>query len=248
VKPIKALFVMSLRQALPLRRTIMLSLIQLAPLGIFTFSTANRIEEAALDALVGVAATILFALTVPVVAIVLGSSSLGVERRDQTLSFVALRPIRRTAFAATRISAATVAATAINMVGALSLGFAFTIRYGDPLVVWGLVVGVAAATSIYVSVTVPLGFLTDRAVVIAMAFLLVFENGAAFALTGLATLSPWRLGVSAFADIVDGTTRVAQDFLGSIDISWTRTVLIAIVVFGVATLLTAQMLRQRDLA
>jgi len=248
VKPITALFVMSLRQALPLRRTIMLVLIQLAPVGIFTLSTANRIEEAALDALVGVAATVLFALAVPVVAIVLGSSSLGVERRDQTLSFVVLRPIRRTTFAATKISAATLAATAINMVGALSLGLMFTIRFGDPLVVWGLVVGVSAATSIYVSATVPLGFLTDRAVIIAMAYLLVFEDGAALVLTGLATLSPWRLGVSAFADIVDGAASTAQNYLGSLDVSWSRSVLIAIVVFGIATLLTAQMLRRRDLA
>jgi len=226
----------------------MLALIQLAPVGIFTFSTANRIQEAALDALVGVAATILFALTVPVVAIVLGSSSLGVERRDQTLSFVALRPIRRTTFAATKILAATLAATAINMVGALSLGFAFTIRFGEPLVVWGLVVGVAVATSIYVSLTVPLGFLTDRSVIIAMAFLLVFENGAALALAGLATLSPWRLGVSAFAGIVSDAARIARDYLGSLDVSWSRSVLIAIVAFGIATLVTAQMLRRRDLA
>jgi len=248
VKPITALFIMSLRQALPLRRTIMLSLIHIAPVGIFMFSTTNRTQEAALDALVGVAATTLFALTVPIVAIVLGSSSLGVERRDQTLSFIALRPIRRTAIAATKITAATLAATAINMVGALSLGLAFTIRFGDPLVVWGLVVGVAAATSIYVSVTVPLGFLTDRAVIIAMAYLLVFENGAAFALTGLTTLSPWRLGVAAFASIVENAGPTAQDFLGSLDISWSRTLLIAVVVFGVATVLTAQLLRQRDLA
>lgn len=247
MKPVVALFVMSLRQALPLRRTVMLALIQLAPLGIFIFSTSNRTEEAALDALVGVGATILFGLTVPVVAIVLGASALGVERRDQTLSFVVLRPIPRTAFAAAKISAATLAATAINMVGALSLGLAFTLRFGEPVVVVGLIVGVAAATSLYVSVTVPLGFLTDRAVIIAMAFLLVFENGAAYALTGLATVSPWRLGVAAFVDIVSAATVSAQGFLGPLDVSWSRVVTIAIITFAVAIVLTAQMVRQRDL-
>lgn len=248
MKSIKALFMMSIRQALPLRRTIMLSLIHIAPVGIFMLSTSNRSEEAAMDALVGVAATILFALTVPVVSIVLGSSALGVERRDQTLSFIALRPIRRTAIAATKIAAATLAATAINMVGALSLGLAFTIRFGDPIVVWGLVVGVAAATSIYVSVSVPLGFLTDRAVVIAMAYLFVFENGAAILLSGLATLSPWRLGFAAFVSVVDATGATARDILGSLDISWSRTALIAIIVFSLATILTAQLLSHRDLA
>jgi len=248
MKPLRALFIMSVRQSLPLRRTIALLLIQLAPAGIYVLTTASRTPEAGLKALVEVGAAAMFALTTPVVAIVIGGSAFGVERRDQTLSFIALRPISRMALAATKTSAAITAAFAINLVGAVALGIAHASRFGSPGVIIGLSIGTFVATAIYVSVTVPLGFLTDRAVIIGMAYLFLFENGAALALPGLATMSPWRIGFASFAATIDQTLIVTFDLVESLDLSITKGLVSLLIAFVVGVALTTQMLRSRDLA
>ncbi len=248
MNPQSALFVMSVRQALPRRRTIILILIELAPMAIYLFATANRTRFAAFEGMVDTATAILFALAVPVVAMVLGASAFGVERRDQTLSFIAMRPMRRTTLAATKMVATIVAASAINLVGALALGIAHTLRFGDPAIITGLSVGVVVATALYVSVTVPLGFITDRAVIIALAYLLVFENGVASALLSLSTLSPWRIGLAAFGGLVDEASLMVANVVGSLELSVTRSVVAVIVLFVVGALITTQMLTRRDLA
>lgn len=226
----------------------MLVLIELAPMAIYLFSTTNRTADAAFEGLIEVGTAILFALAVPVVAIVVGASTFGVERRDQTLSFVALRPIPRTALAGTKTIAAIVAASGINLIGALALGIAHTVRFGGPMIIVGLAVGVLVTTALYVSLTVPLGFMTDHAVIIAMAYLLVFENGVITALSSLATLSPWRFGLAALGALVDNAAPALFDTVGSLEFSVTRSVTAAILVFVLAVAVTTQMLRQRDLA
>ncbi len=248
MKPLATLFVMSVRQALPVRRTIILALIQLSPMAIYLIATTNRTSDSAFEGLVGIASTILFALTVPVVSIVIGSSALGIERRDQTLSFIALRPISRSALGATKMLAAITAAIGVNLIGVLALALTHVIRFGGAGLIIGLSVGVAIATSMYVSLTVPLGFLTDRAVIIAMAYLLVFENGVVGALPALATLSPWRIGLAAFAAMANEALPIVFDSVEYLDISVARSVMVTAITFAAAVLLTAQLLRTRDLA
>ena len=248
MKPLSTLFVMSLRQALPFRRTIVLVLIQLSPMGIYLIATTSRTSEAAFEGLIGIASTILFALTVPVISIVIGSSALGIERRDQTLSFIILRPISRTALGATKVLAAAAAAIGVNLIGVLALGVAHAIRFGDLGLIVGLSVGVAITTTMYVSLTVPLGFLTDRAVVLAMAFLLVFENGVVIALPALSTLSPWHYGLTAFAALVNDALPYVFNSIEPVDVSITRSLVAMAITFAVGVFLTAQLLRSRDLA
>ncbi len=248
MRPLTALLAMSVRRGLPLRRTAVLAVIQLAPVSIYLLATTNRTADSAFDGLVGVATGILFALTVPVVSIVVGSSALGTERRDQTLSFIVLRPIPRSAIAATRTLAAVVAAVALNVFGAVVLGLAHVARFGSVEVLVGLVVGVAVSTVIYVAVTVPLGFLTDRSVIIAMAYLLVFENGVVNALPGLTTLSPWRTGLAVFGVVSPEAAPRVLDTIGTTDLSGSGSFVTMVAVLAVGVFLTAQLLRSRDLA
>ncbi len=248
MKPLSNLFVMSVRQALPIRRTIILGLIQLSPMAIYLIATTNRTSDAAFEGLVGIASTILFALTVPVVSIVIGASALGVERRDQTLSFIVLRPISRTALGATKMLAATTAAIGVNLIGVLALGLAHAVRFGGAGLIVGLSVGVAIATSMYVSLTVPLGFLTDRAVIVAMAYLLVFENGVVNALPALSTLSPWHYGLTAFTALVNDALPYVFNSIEPLDVSITRSLTATAVAFAAGVFLTAQLLGSRDLA
>jgi ABC-2 type transport system permease protein len=217
-------------------------------MAIYLIATPNRTAESAFEGLVQIGITILFTLTVPVVAIVIGSSALGIERRDQTLSFIALRPISRAALGATKIAAATTAALAINLIGVLTIGVAHVVRFGGFEIVVGLAFGVFIATTMYVSLTVPLGFLTDRAVILAMVYLLVFENGVGNVLPGLATMSPWRTGLAAFGAIVNDAVPLIFDSVGSVEISATRSLTVMLATFAIGVFLTTQLLRSRDLA
>ncbi len=246
--PILALFTVSLRQALPRRRTLLLGLLELSPAAVYLVSTTSRTEEFALQGAVQVGGSILFSLVFPVVAIVIAAGVLGSERRDQTLSFIALRPIPRFAIAGSKVLAAIVAGFAVNAIGAIALAASHTVRYGDPQLFAGLLVGALVATAAYAAIFVPVGFLTDRGVIIGMAYLLVFENGVAFALPGLASMSPWRLGIAAFGALTPDAATYTTEFVGNLELSASRSVLSALIfaIAGIAA--TTVLLRTRDLA
>ena len=248
MRPLSALFVMSLRQALPVKRTIILVLIQLVPALVYFLSTQNRTDAAALESFVAIGASMLLGLAVPVVAIVLGAGALGAERRDETLSFIAMRPIPRSALAAVKTVAAIVGGTAIGLVGAAALGIAHVAQHGDAPLIGGMGLAVFVTTALYVSVLVPLGFLTDRAVLIAMVYLFIFEGGVVSALPALATISPWRIGLSIFGAVASDPPPIIDDLLGSLTPSAVTPLLAVVAVFVISVALTTVMLRQRDLA
>ena len=246
MSPLIALFTVTYRQALPLRRSIVLGLIQIAPVAIYLLATSNRTEQAMFDGIVEVGSTTYFTLVVPIVSIVIAAGVLGDERRDLTLSFIALRPIPRPAIAVVKIAAAIAAGTTLNAIGALALGMTHAVRVGGIDVGLGLLLGAVVATTAYAAVYVPLGFVTDRAVIIGIGILLVVENGIVFALNGLALISPWRLGLVVFVDRIDGARFLLVDALGTLG---TGRVLVALVVYvtaGVAV--TSLLLRRKDLA
>jgi ABC-type transport system involved in multi-copper enzyme maturation permease subunit len=240
--------VMSLRQALPLRRTIVLVGIQLIPVLVYLLSTQNRTAAAALESFVAVGVTMLLGLAVPVVAIVLGAGALGAERRDETLSFIALRPIPRVLLAGEKTLAAIVGATAIGWVGAIALGIAHVSQHGNASLIGGMVLAVFITATLYTAVLVPLGFLTDRAVLIGMVYLFVFEAGVVSALPALATISPWRIGVSAFGAVVSDVPPNLDEVMGSLTPSAVAPLVAVSVVFLVSVALSTVLLRQRDLA
>jgi ABC-2 type transport system permease protein len=224
----------------------MLALLELAPAAIYVFATSSRTSEAAFQGVVEIGTSTFLALVLPVVAIVVSAGALGNERRDMTLSFIALRPLPRSVIATTKVVAAISAAFALNAIGALALGLTHLVRFGGVSVVAGMLCAALVATVAYAAVFVPLGFLTDRAVIIGMAYLLVFENGVIFALSGLALLSPWRLGAGVLGGMVDGASIYLVDAVGTTTLP--RALLTAAVYFVLGVLLSTWLLRQRDLA
>jgi ABC-2 type transport system permease protein len=249
MKPIVALVGATYRQALPVKRTIALLLLQIAPATIYLVATSNRTEEFAYQGAIEIGMTTYFALVLPVVAIVIGAGVLGNERRDLTLSFIALRPIPRAMIATGKLVAASAAAFTVNAVGALALGLTHVVRFGSPDLILGLLVGSLLATIAYAAIYVPVGFLTDRAVIIGMAYLLVVENGLVFLLPGLASLSPWRLGVAAFGGLVpDAAAYITEgEAVGSLAISTPRAAITVLIYAAVSIAVTTFLLYKRDL-
>jgi ABC-2 type transport system permease protein len=189
----------TIRQLLPTRRAIVMLIAEILPAGIYLLMAGAFTDEtAAAERLFVMVVTLYLPLLVPIVTLVIAATALGAERRDGTLSFIVLRPIPRWVIAAAKVAGTIIVAGGLNAVGGLGLSVAYAVETGDWRLVMPLVVAGLVATVVYSAVFVPLGFFTDRAVLIGLVFVLIFENGIVFAAQGLSALSAWRLGFAAF--------------------------------------------------
>ncbi len=192
----------TVRQVLPRRRAIAYVVAEAAPALVYLLMASTLSDAAALERLLVMIVTTYFPLLVPIVTLIIATAVLGTERRDGTLSFLVLRPIPRWLIAAAKVAAAAVVAGGLNAFGALALTAAYGFETGAWDLIIPLMVGGLLATIVYSALFVPLGYFTDRAVLVGLLFVFVFENGIAFAATGLTALSPWRIGFSAFMELV----------------------------------------------
>jgi ABC-2 type transport system permease protein len=240
---------MTVGQVLGVRRFVGLAALALLPGLIVYLSTARAANASRLETFAGVTVGFFFSVVVPVVALILSTSALGDERRDQTLSFIVLRPLSRASIAAAKILAAIGTACVISGIGAIGLGVAMGLRHGD----WGyalpLVVGCWIATSVYASIFVPLGYLTERATLTGLAFVFIWEGAVAGAIGALASLSPWRIGFSAFVALSPSQLLpFVPDFaLGNVVPGTGGALIKAAVVFVIGTWFTTWILTTRDL-
>lgn len=143
-------------------------------------------------------------VTVPIIAIILGSASLGDERRHKTISYLALRPIRREVIALAKLVATWLASFLVAGSGAFLAAVALGITVGSWDEMSAIMVATALTTLGFVAVIQLIGYITDRAVVIGLAYLLIWEGIVTGAATAVATTSIWRMGVSAYAGMVAG--------------------------------------------
>ena len=143
-------------------------------------------------------------VTTPIISIILGAGSLGDERAQKTISYLALRPIRREVIATAKLVAAWIASFLVSGAGAVLTATALGITIGS----WDEMLAIVVATAItslgFVAVMQVIGYITDRAVVIGLAYLLIWEGIVTSAASQVATTSIWRMGVSAYAGIVAG--------------------------------------------
>ena len=238
----------TVRQLLGVRRAIIFGLAALAPAAVFLLLVQTVTDEAAITHVLAMIAGLYFPLLVPIVALIIASSALGDERRDGTLSFLVLRPIPRSVIALTKFAGAVTVAAGLNALGAVALATVYGIQTGSWALLVPLVVGGIVASVVYASLAVPLGFFTNWSVLIGLVFVFIFENAVVSALSGLSSLSPWRIGLSAFSGMVpdDVASELANIEIASLTGTGTalvRAVVIAAISIGVITLV----LRRRDL-
>ena len=240
----------TIRQFLGLRRSIILIVLEIALGAIYLVSAGALATDAALDWLLGMAMTMFFPVLVPIVALVVSASALGAERRDATLSFIVLRPIPRSVIATSKLVSAILIAGLLNALGGAALGGAYGIVSGSWDLVAPFAVGAFLASAVYAAVFVPLGLLTDRVVLVGLAFVFIFENGVVSALGGLAALSPWRVGVEAFAGMAPSAAlhEITVGALGNLAPGVGGALAKVAVACLVSVLVMTTLLRQKDLA
>jgi ABC-2 type transport system permease protein len=207
-------------------------------------------RNTAFDAFVGMTIGTFMNIVVPVVTLIIATSVLGDERRDNTMSFLVLRPIRRITIAGAKIFAAFVESFAMTGVGALALGLIVALRIDDYAYIVPLLVATAVATAAYAAVFVPLGYLLKRATLIGLSYVFIWENGIGAAVPAVAGISPWRIGLSAMSALAPD--RFVNDLptfaTGSITPGAGGAVLKALVLIALSAGLITLILRRRDLA
>jgi ABC-2 type transport system permease protein len=196
--------------------------------------------------------TILYAV-LPITTLVIGSAAIGDERREATLSFLILRPMARETIVAAKLVSAFLASYLLvggsTFVTAAVLGVRS--GYWSPLAP-GLV-ATALGTLAFTSLAMLLGYLTSRAVLIGLAYLVVMENGLSLAIDALATISLIRIGLTAYtAMLPTGASAVAYSEINELMARLTPGVFgataKAVVIAAVAIGLVAAMLQRRDVA
>ena len=216
-----------------------------------TRGTSGRSVETAFETSIGMTVGVFMNIVVPVVTLIIASSVLGDERRDNTMSFLVLRPIRRYTIAGAKITAAFLEAFLLTGLGAAAFGILVGIAVDTFAYFVPLLVGTAIATAAYAALFVPLGYLLKRATLIGLTYVFIWENGIAAAVPALASLSPWRIGVSAMAGLApdDFFDLVPADFaLGSLTPGAGGAVGKALLLIAVSAAFVAAVLRRRDLA
>lgn len=242
------------------RRSIGLILLGLVPaliLAIFGLSETDRETEEFFR--LGILPMVL-GVSVPITALILGAASIGDERQQKTISYIAMRPIRREAIVSSKLVAAWFSSFLIAGLGALVTGLVFGWTVGSWDEIPAFVIATAITTLGFVAVFQAVGFITDRAVIIGLGYLLIWEGIVTSTASQVSTTSLWRIGASAYAGIVAGDdwgavtgvleTRVVadlKDLLSGVNPgAWGATAKV-IVLALISIAVTGYLMRDRDL-
>jgi ABC-type transport system involved in multi-copper enzyme maturation permease subunit len=166
--------------------------------------------------------------TVAIATLILTAAVLREERDGGTLPYIYMRPIARRSIAASSISAGILAALSV-------------------VVTFGGLIFFTTTTIGYAAVFVPLGYLVSRSLLVGLGYLFVMETILANAVSGLAQLSIWRIGLSIYLGFEgDVDESVIEEFLGSVKpgAGGGLAKLAVVVAIGYSVLLWA--LRKRD--
>ena len=238
----------TLRQLLGGKRLVILGLLGTIPAVVVWLATANRLSSKVLETYNESAIPTLFLIVVPITSIVLGSASLGDERRDGTLSFLVVRPIPRSAITAAKLAAAALAAVIVSALSGTLASVAVSIRASDWSTLVPTVVGLAISAGCYTAVFLVLGHLTSRAVLMGLVYLFIWETGISFAAPSLANVSLFRIGLTAYVGMLPESQSVLAEPLGSLAPGAGGAVAKLLVLVVLSVIAAAALLRRRDIA
>lgn len=247
MRPFLAIVQVTLRQLTGRKRVIGFTLLSLAPAGIFYLAA----RTGGMGDLERGFATILvapfFSIVLPIVTLVLAASALGDERKDKTLSFLVLRPVRRLDIAAGKTVAAALVASAFAAVGAAGIALAYGSVGGEVAVLGGSIAGAVIAAVMYAGLFVLLGYAVARPTLVGLLYVLLVDNTLIALLPRLSSFSGWRVGFAATVDLIPNTFRdVGEGAVGSIEPSVSGSLVQALLTVAVTVAVCAIILRRSD--
>ncbi len=158
---------------------------------------AHAIDQPGSEAFAAVAANGIFALVVPIVALVIGDAVLGAEIRAGVFHFTWLSPAPLGLIVVGRWLGGCIA-TLFTVVPACALA---ALVAGEPASATAVAVAAAAGATAYIAVFIAIGCVARRAAVWSLAFVFLIERLLGSALSGIAQWSPMWEARAAFLDL-----------------------------------------------
>lgn len=185
---IRTLFSITLRSLLNRRRTLLLALASaLVVLVAALFRLSDPTESEALRFTGGLLADFGIAVVLPLVAVIVGTAAIGSEIEDGTIVYLLSKPVPRIAIVAVKLLVSWLVTSAIVAPGILVAGI---VASGGSM---GLGVAYAVAAIVagleYSAIFVALSLVTSRALVIGLAYVIVWEGVVAGLFAGTRILS-----------------------------------------------------------
>jgi ABC-type transport system involved in multi-copper enzyme maturation permease subunit len=241
-----AIVATTIRQLIGGKRVIALGLLALVPAIVAVAVTSSTGRVTAFRDFHDAPIAIVFIIVLPIVALILGASSLGDERQGQTLSFLVLRPMRRETVAAAKVAAGWVASWIVIATGAglAAVAAGVASQRWEPL--GAILVATAISTLGYVAVFTLLGYVTGRAVLLGLAYVFIWESGVTFAADSLANVSLFRIGLTAYAAMVPDAERYIAEPLAALQPGMWGALAKVLIIAGVAIAAIGVLLRRRD--
>ena len=196
-----ALAGITLRAMLNRRRTVLLALLGVLLVGLAgIYALSNPPTEQAVDGTRSLLSDFAIGVLLPVVAVIVGTSAIGSELDDGTIVYLLARPVPRWRIVLVKLLVAWVVVTVLVTPATLVAG---VIPHDDAQ----LAVGFAAATVIgaleYTAAFVALSLVTSRALIIGLAYVVVWEGVVAGLFGGTRPISV-RQHVLAVAEALGG--------------------------------------------
>jgi len=207
---------LTVRQLLGGKRTWALGALAALPAVVMFFGGRDRTAEGAFEFFHEAPLATMFLVVLPLIPLILGAAALGDERRQHTLSFIALRPLPRWIIVGAKLTGAWVSSFAITGSGSLLLAIALGSGGGGWEPAFPVVLAAAISTLAYATLFIVLGYLFERAVIFGLAYIFLWEAIFTQTAPGLAPVSLSRIGLSAYAALVDGSPRLLEEPLGSL--------------------------------
>ena len=235
------------RNMLGLKRLIGFGLLASFP-GFMFMLTSRQASEAGRLETFSIWVVTFLAVCVPIITVVISSSVLGSERRENTLSFLMLRPISRFAIAAAKLASAIAASFVVCAIGAVVLGVAGSIAMGDFGYLIGTLAGGLLANAGYAAVFMLLGLVTERSTLIGFIYIVIWEGALTGILSGLTGTAIWRIAASGMVSLSAPLDQEVFDAArGDIAAGAGGAALKMLVVCAASIAITGYLLRSRDL-
>jgi ABC-2 type transport system permease protein len=200
----REILVLSLRQLLGKRRMFALIALSLLPLLVaLVFRTGNADTDPA-DWTANTLLNGLIVTTVlPLVTLVLATTSLGMEIEDGTIVYLLSKPLSRAQVVVSKLAASWLPAGALVSLSAASSA-AIALQGSEPTVLLAFVIAAAVGALAYSSIFLLLSLLTTRALVIGLIYVFIWEGIVTelFEGTRLLSVRQYTLGV---ADLLTDT-------------------------------------------
>lgn len=206
------LFRLAFRQLTASRRALWALLLAAVPLLLALVSRAQDLtREQALEVYANTYQVLIVGVLLPLVALVVGTSVFGAETEDGTILYVLGKPVERWRMVLARLAAAAVAVALVMVPTTLATALV-TVGTGDESgLVLGSTLSVAAGALLYSAVFIALSLSTRRALVVGLAYVVIWEGTFSNIFAGTRALSVRQYTLS----VADGLSALPDSILAA---------------------------------